>query len=408
MINKWSLLSIIKCDKIMSYANNNGTFPTPQYISAIDLTTENKQKFTKYFNYTVFNFAKSFSNPLILPFTINIDVIFHGSIDLGANKFISSTFAVNQVVGSKFHITGEGTSYFWYRYGIIDPASFNLILQTAISDQNYLVVDALLHTRSITEAIDVIINNKSLWGIIAEGIDWQLNEIGAKDFFAYLSNNAYDSRKVAQFSTILAYIDPDALTKVGIPVYTYDNPNKTFEVYLEYFPTSYLEPIYSELNVQSSEIGELFTQSSELFIETNSLNQELAQLSENLILFTNAGQIVNEILKITHLFKAVLIVLKILQHVVKTISPVSELTILSDVGHTLDEILGMASEAITAYTSEFDTKISKIDHELLEIASELDTKISEIIPNINSESSESSSSESSQSSNNSGGLLGGL
>ncbi|MCY0880544.1 MAG: hypothetical protein OWS74_00975, partial [Firmicutes bacterium] len=340
---------------------------------------------------------------------ITLDVIFHGSIDLGANKFTSPTFATNQVIGNKFHISGEGTAYFWYRYGSIDPASFNLIAQTAISDQNYLVLDAILHTRSFVEVIDFIVNNPQIMSVFAQGLDWQLNIIGAKDFFAYLTNNCYDTKKLAQFLTIVAYIDPDVLTQVEIPVYTYDNPNHTFEAYLEYLPTSCIVPIESELSEQSSEIGELFTQTSELFIETNSLDQIVNQLSENLILFTNAGEIVNEVLKIAHLFEAVLIILKILQHVVKTITPASELTIVSDVGSTLDEILGMTSEAIFTYTSELNVEgtiqqLVNLLNNLLGINVSVSVESSQSSQSSNSESSQSSS----QSSNSGGGLLGGL
>ncbi|ABP73436.1 hypothetical protein [Acidianus bottle-shaped virus] len=396
----------------MSYANNNGSLSVPQYISTIDLTTETKPKFVKYFYYTVFNFAKQYTNPLILPFPITLEIIYHGDIDIGANLFSSKTFAVEEVSGSKFHISGQGTAYFWYRYGHIDPASFDLIAQTAISNKDWLVLDAILHTRSFIEAIDFLVNNPQTWTIIAEGLDWQLNEIGARDLFAYLTNNSYDTRKLAQFLTILAYIDPDVLVKVGIPVYTCDNPNKTFEKYLNYLPASPLVPIYSELSEQSSEISELFIQTSELsddvlalmaqivkiyyqlseqqseiselnieslihsseitqlffitseqsfqisdlFTETSEIIFNLDQLSENLILFTNAGQIINNFLKMVHLFKAVLIILKILQHAVKTIAPVSELGILTDLGQLLDNILGMTSESIFYYTSELDIR----------------------------------------------------
>ncbi|MCY0880909.1 MAG: hypothetical protein OWS74_02855, partial [Firmicutes bacterium] len=231
--------------------------------------------------------------------------------------------------------------------------------------------------------------------------------------------------------------------------------------YLEYLPTSCIVPIESELSEQSSEISDLFTETSELnneiiiqmyqimrlfeqsseqqseinvinsdiefqsseisdlFSITSeqgiqisdldvgliSLDQVVNQLSENLILFTNAGKIVDEVLRILHLFKAVLIILKILQHVVKTIAPLSELTIISDVGNTLDEILGMTSEAIFYYTSELDVE-GIIQHLVNWLNSLLGVNLS--VSASSSQSNQSSNSESSQNSNNSGGLLGGI
>lgn len=354
----------------MSYSNNNGSLPTPQFITTVDLTVTNRQRFVKYFNYNVFNFAKQYSDPLILPFNVTVDVVYHGDIDIGSSKFRSTTFAVDSVLGNKFHITGEGTAYFWYRYGSIDPGSFDLIAKSAINNKDWIVLDAILHTRSFVEAVDFVVNNPESMGIFAGGIDWQFNEIGAKDFFAYLTGNVYDTRKLAQFLTILAYIDPEVLEKEGIPVYKYDNPNRSFEAYINYLPTSFIVPIVSEID----------------------------QLSENLILFTDGGKIVNEVLSILMVLKSVIITLKILQHVIKAIAPTSDLVVLSDVGDVLNSVLGITSEGISNVSDVLTVG------DLLNTLTELLNNLLKIKLPIMSESSSSSQSSSQSSSNNNNGI----
>jgi len=252
----------------MYTSNNKVITKLPNLISTIgDIPEQTKTVYTPYGNkFSVLNLGYQFSNPLILPIDVTVDFIVYGNISLSSNAVKSDTFTIVTEYGNKFAISGDGTVLVWYRYGSIDPASFNLIMQYALQQNDYVLVDALLHTLSIQEVISYVLQNPAIQEVLLKGLDWQLNKIGFKDFLAYMNNGKYDVRHVALFLTIASYLFPFVFTYSGIPQFT----GKPLEVYVKYLfylaeygqtVTSELEYLSEQIDNQSIEIAVLFTES---------------------------------------------------------------------------------------------------------------------------------------------------
>jgi len=194
----------------MYVSNNKVLQKLPNLIATIgDLPEETRVIITPYGNkYSVYNFGYQYSNPLILPFDITLDAIVYGNISLSSNTVKTQSFEIITESASKFTISGEGTVLLWYRYGKLDPATFNTIMQYAIQENDYLLVDALLHTLSVQEAISFILQNTSVQEMFKKGIDWQFNKLGFRDFLAYQNGGKYDVRRLALFLTISSYVFP--------------------------------------------------------------------------------------------------------------------------------------------------------------------------------------------------------
>jgi len=269
----------------MYTSNNKVLTKLPQLISTIgDIPEETKTVYTPYGNkYLILNLGYQFSNPLVLPLNLTVDFIVYGNISLSANVVKSETFQIVTEYGNKFSITGEGTVLVWYRYGQIDPASFNLIMQYALEQNDYVLVDALLHTLSIQEAISYVLQNPLTQEMILKGMDWQLNKIGFKDFLAYINGGRYDIRHLALFLTIASYLFPCVFEETSIPQFS----GKPLQVYLQYLfylseygqvVTSKLEELSEQSVYHQAEIDVLFNQSSELSEITAYHQSEIEEL----------------------------------------------------------------------------------------------------------------------------------
>ncbi len=123
----------------------------PKLISTIsDIPEEVKEIITPYGNkYSIYNFGYQFSNPLILPFDVTIYAIVYGNISLSSTTVNTNVFTIESETTNKLTITGNGTVLLWYRYGTIDPGTFDVVMSYAIENNDYILIDALLHTLSI-------------------------------------------------------------------------------------------------------------------------------------------------------------------------------------------------------------------------------------------------------------------
>jgi len=371
----------------------------PNLISTIgDIPEEVKTTYTPYGNkYTVFNFGYHFSNPLILPIDVTVDFITYGNITLSSNVVKSNTFTIVTEYGNKFAITGEGTVLVWYRYGKLDPASFNLIMQYALQKNDYVLVDALLHTLSIQEAISYVLQNPEIQEVLLKGLDWQLNKIGFKDFLAYLNGGKYDVRHLALFLTIASYVFPCVFEYSSVPQFT----GEPLEVYIRYLlylsefgqvVTTDLSDLSEQSAYHQSEIEELFSQSayhesqiitlssevSELFVQSSLHESEIISLSESvdeletqvLILYAEDLIINSEIHELSE----------------EIVSEQSEITALSEftseccnnvliqLGKVLTDLLritGVVYQLVNAVGSEYGLNVSELDGILSETVGDI-------------------------------------
>jgi len=269
----------------MYISNTKVVTKLPNLISTIgDIPEETRVTTTPYGNkFYVYNFGYYYSNPLILPFDITLDVISYGNITLASNTVNTDVFVITSDYGSKFAITGSGTALLWYRYGKVDPATFDLIMNYALENNDYILVDGLLHTLSIQEAVSFILQNPAVQEMVLKGIDWQLNKIGLRDFLAYLNGGKYDVRQVALFLTIASYVFPCVFEYTSLPQFT----GKPLQVYIQYllYLSEYGQVVTSKLNELSeqsvyhqAEIDVLFEQTSELSEITAYHQSEIEEL----------------------------------------------------------------------------------------------------------------------------------
>jgi len=167
-------VKFINPGKMGMYVSNNKVVTNlPNLISTIgDIPEEVKVVYTPYGNrFTVYNFGYHYSNPLILPFDITVDAVVYGDIALPTTTVKTNKFVVVSDTGNKFAITGHGTVILWYRYGKIDPASFEVIMNYAVQQNDYILVDALLHSLSIQEAVSYVLQNPAIQEMIMKGLD---------------------------------------------------------------------------------------------------------------------------------------------------------------------------------------------------------------------------------------------
>ena len=273
----------------MYVSNNKVLTKLPDLISTIgDLPEEIKTIITPYGNkYKVFNLGYQYSNPLILPLDITLDAIVYGNITLSSTVVKSQTFQVVTEYGSKFSITGEGTVLLWYRYGKLDPATFNSVMDYALEQNDYILIDALLHSLSIDEAVSFILQNPAVQEQFKKGLDWQFNKLGFTDFLAYINNGKYDVRKVALFLTIASYVFPFVFSYTNIPQFS-GNPLQVFVQYLEYLNefgqtiTSEISELFSDVYYLSEQIDQEQLEISVLFAENSILSSEIDQLEEQI------------------------------------------------------------------------------------------------------------------------------
>ena len=421
----------------------------PKLISTIsDIPEEVKEIITPYGNkYSIYNFGYQFSNPLILPFNVTIYAIVYGNISLSSTTVNSNTFTIKSETTNKLTITGNGTVLLWYRYGTIDPGTFDVVMSYAIENNDYILIDALLHSLSICEAISFILQNPEVQEVFKKGLDWQLNKLGFNELLAYLNGGKYDVRKLALFLTIASYVFPCVFTYTNIPQFS----GQVLQVYLQYL--NYLQEfgqvITSEITELSEQIEVQQTEIAILFSDYTLLSSEIAQCCPSLL--GAIEQTVNDLLKsidniggvltntVLGVIRNLIILTGVISQIAKSLgtsgleigSILSQLvinlwTLSSEVVGDVSELLGGLVSNVIADLSNVVSGISEIltgvFNTTSEIVSDVDTTldsllsiVSEILPIINiniqvseysSESSESSESESSESSSSSGGLGG--
>jgi len=259
----------------------------PKLVSTIgDIPEEVKEIISPYGNkWSVYNFGYQFSNPLILPFDVNVYAVVYGNISLSSTVVNSNVFVVEDEVTNKLTITGNGTVFLWYRYGHVDPGTFDTVMSYAIENNDYVLIDALLHTLSICEAISFVLQNPEIQEIFKKGLDWQFNKIGFTDFLAYINGGKYDVKKLALFLTIASYVFPCVFTYTSIPRYN-GNPIQVFIMYLMYLNefgqviTSELVYLSEQSVYHQSEISDLFGQTASLSGQIETLSSEVTYLSE--------------------------------------------------------------------------------------------------------------------------------
>jgi len=272
----------------MYISNNKVIQKLPDLISTIgDIPEETKVVITPYGNkYSIYNFGYQFSNPLILPFNVNVYAVVYGNISLSSTVVNSNTFVVENELTNKLTITGNGTVFLWYRYGRVDPATFDVVMSYAIENNDYVLIDALLHTLSICEAISFVLQNPAVQEMIMKGLDWQFNKLGFKDFLAYLNGGRYDVRHLAMFLTIASYVFPCVFTFSGIPQYS-GKPLQVYIMYLMYLSefgqvvTSELTYLSEQSVYQQSEIDNLFEQTAYLSEQQAYQQSEIQDLMVN-------------------------------------------------------------------------------------------------------------------------------
>ena len=277
------------------YTSNNKVLTLlPDLISTIGDTPE--QTFvtiTPYGNkFNVYNFAYHNSNPLILPLDVIIDALVYGNISLSSNAIKTDVFTVVSEKTSKLTITGSGTVFLWYRYHRLNPASFQIIMKYAIQQNDYILIDALLHTLSIREAISFVLQTQQIQELFKKGLDWQFNKLGFTDFLSYINGGKYDIRRLALFLTVATYAFPFLFNYTTIPKIAGD-PLTVYIEYLSYLNefgqtiTSEIDYLSEVVYYQSSEIAEL--NSEIMYLETQSIlhQQEMGALSSDLDLISS-------------------------------------------------------------------------------------------------------------------------
>jgi len=388
----------------MYTSNNKVITKLPNLISTIgDIPEQTKTVYTPYGNkFSVLNLGYQFSNPLILPIDVTVDFIVYGNISLSSNVIKSDTFTIVTEYGNKFAISGDGTVLIWYRYGRIDPASFNLIMQYALQQNDYVLVDALLHTLSIQEAISYVLQNPAVQEALLKGLDWQLNKIGFKDFLAYINGGRYDVRHLAFFLTIASYLFPCVFAYSGIPQFT----GKPLEVYIKYllYLAEYGQVVTSELEYQSevlvyhqSEIDLLFEQTSELSETTAYQQSEIELLFEQT---ASLSESVNTLeTEVAVLFVESMIHQSEINNLSEElVSEQSEITALSEytsecctnvliqLGKVLTDLLkiiGVVYQLVKAIGSEGGLNVSELDSALSSVVTDVTESLEDLVGVVN-------------------------
>jgi len=377
----------------MFVSNNKVVSKTPTLISTIgDIPEETRTVITPYGNkYTVYNFGYQFSNPLILPFDIILNAIVYGNISLSTTTVKSDDFVIESEKVNKITISGNGTVLLWYRYGSLDPASFNTVINFGIQNNDYVLVDGLLHSLSVNEAVSFVLQNPEVQEMILKGMDWQFNKLGFTDFISYLNSGNYDVRRLALFLTVSTYVFPCVFNYTTIPQFS----GKPLVVYLQYLQylmqygqsvTSEIIDLSERLDFQQAEIAILLAEDNVLSSEVdyvseqvvyeqseiNALSEQISECCSNLLnqLERTVAQLLMSVNQITGLVTSE--VLGLTQNVLALTGVVSYLS-----NNVLPK-LGLS-------TSEVETVLSGITTNLLNLSSETVSNVTGLLGDVSSD-----------------------
>jgi hypothetical protein len=361
----------------MFVSNNKVIQNLPNLISCIgDIPEELKVISTKFGNkLNVYNFGYQTGNPLILPFNLEIDAIVYGNVTLSSTVINTNEFTIVNENVNKLTISGTGVTLLWYRYGNVNPGTFDVIMQYAIQQNNYILIDALLHSLSIEEAVSFVLQNPVVQEQFKKGLDWQFNRLGFTDFLAYINNGKYDARKVALFLTIASYVFPCVFSYTNIPQFS-GKPLQVFVQYLEYINefgqviTSEISELFSDVSYLSEQIDQEQLEISVLFAENSILSSEVSYLSEQVENQTSEIETLSsEVSNIIQILSTIplspgfihkLIAEKTLQIIKEEVKTLKLLT------HFIHKVSGLMS----INTSEYDSIVSEILSDYTNFSSE--------------------------------------
>lgn len=176
----------------------------------------------------VYNFYQTDRNPLILPFQITVEAFYHGTCTFGTFSGKTQTINVGYSKDTAFKFSCD-FCLTWWIYGTFNQQLFNQLLDSQLTTENFIMLDALLHTLPFEQAVVLAYQNPLLWDVVKE--DWQFEELGFADFIKMKMLEDYDKRKVALFYTIMNYVNPSFLQSIGVPLSPHQNPEKTFIYY---------------------------------------------------------------------------------------------------------------------------------------------------------------------------------